>query len=189
MGGNYSLVFIVFYYNFILTACEPKKTVQESGNRVLSEADSTKTGKWVTLNQNGDTASVINYVNGVMEGNAKYFENGNLKIEAIYKEGKFHGSYTEYHPNGVVDAMGEFWNGEQHGFWKIFDERGILKREFEMNEGRPFGKFRTYFANGSVEFEGSYVNGSAGKLYNNQGDIIGEFLLEEGIIIDTVFMK
>ena len=85
--------------------------------------------------------------------NTEYYENGNLKFEGEYLEGKK-------------------WNG------KGFNEEG--KEVFEIKNGN--GKVKDYGIDGELIFEGKYLDGEKwngkGKEYNESGELIfeGEYL-------------
>ena len=75
----------------------------------------------------------------------EYFDNGNIKFEGEYFEGKR-------------------WNG------KLFNEKG--KEEFEIKEGN--GKGKEYDEYGELIFDGEYLKGEKwngkGKVYNYKGE-------------------
>ena len=57
------------------------------------------------------------------------------RIVYFEKEGRLHGQYTAYYPNGNKKAEGRFENNERVGNWSIWDTTGVLKMQ------------RTYFNN------------------------------------------
>ena len=139
------------------------------------------------------------------EGFIKEFhENGKLKFEGEYKNGKKNGKGKEYNPGGKLIFDGEylynyrikgkeFLNGklEFEGEYlydkkyngKGYDKNGIVI--YEVNNGN--GKVKEYYNNGKLKFEGEYINGlKNGKVkeYFESGEIKfdGEYL--NGIKID-----
>lgn len=46
-----------------------------------------------------------------------YYDNGNVKQEGFYKDGKLHGSWTSFNENGTKQSMGEYANGMKAGKW------------------------------------------------------------------------
>jgi len=60
-----------------------------------------------------------------------WFENGNLKLDAKYKNGELDGIYTRYHENGKVAYKREFANGKPTDKWSLdCDEFGKCQKVF-----------------------------------------------------------
>lgn len=46
-----------------------------------------------------------------------YFENGQVKQEGFFKDGKLDGTWTSYSKNGTKTAVATYKNGEKTGKW------------------------------------------------------------------------
>ncbi len=58
-----------------------------------------------------------------------YYDNGNIKAERNYKDGKLEGIYRSYYENGVLKESGTYQNDKMHGVFKRFHPDGRLKAE------------------------------------------------------------
>ena len=63
-----------------------------------------------------------------------YYENGNIKQEGSYKDGKLHGSWTSYNEDGTKLAMGEYKNGQKCGKWLFWT--GAVLNEVDYADSR-----------------------------------------------------
>ncbi len=63
-----------------------------------------------------------------------YYENGNIKQEGFYKDGKLHGSWTSYNENGTKQSMAEYNNGKKTGKW--FFWTGDVLNEVDYTDSR-----------------------------------------------------
>jgi len=46
-----------------------------------------------------------------------YYDNGQVKQEGYYKDGKLHGKWVAYNENGTKQSVGEYNNGAKSGKW------------------------------------------------------------------------
>lgn len=63
-----------------------------------------------------------------------YYENGNIKQEGTYKDGKLHGNWTSYNLDGTKQSIGEYANGMKTGKW--FFWTGAILNEVDYNNSR-----------------------------------------------------
>lgn len=63
-----------------------------------------------------------------------YYENGNVKQEGSYKDGKLHGTWASYNEDGTKQSMGEYANGQKTGKW--FFWTGAVLNEVDFNNSR-----------------------------------------------------
>ena len=69
-----------------------------------------------------------------------YDENGNLIFELINGNGKI----KEYNDNGTLKFEGEYLNGKRNGKGKEYDHKGKLEFEGEYLNGKKYGKGKEY---------------------------------------------
>ena len=74
----------------------------------------------------------------------RYYDNGKLKFEGEYLNGKRNGKAKEYYVNGELKFEGEYLNGK---IWngKIYNEIGQIDSEIKNGKGYikkyyPYGK-------------------------------------------------
>ena len=89
-----------------------------------------------------------------------YFENGKIRVERNYSEGKLHGPFKNYYENGKIKGEGKFKNGELHGFLKFENKNfngEIMKFELNFVNGKKHGTCKEFFEDGKIKVE-SYFN-------------------------------
>ena len=60
-----------------------------------------------------------------------FFDNGNLKHQRFYKDGKADGKWTHYYKNGQEWTKGNYKNSERSGEWIFYNEDGTVYEEKE----------------------------------------------------------
>ncbi len=117
---------------------------------------------------------------GLEHGNWKYFyDNGNLRLECIYKHGLLNGYYKEYDLDGKLIAAYKYVEGEKQENvaeltklkvkTEYYPDGNVRVKATYNNENKPEGVWRQYDPEG--EIESSYI-------YKN-GIIIGEGIITE----------
>ena len=65
---------------------------------------------------------------------AYYHDNGQLKQEGFYKDGKLHGKWAAYNEDGTKLSMGEYNNGVKTGKWFFWSDSAL--NEVDYSESR-----------------------------------------------------
>jgi len=63
-----------------------------------------------------------------------YYDNGQVKQEGTYKDGKLHGSWVAYNENGTKQSMGEYTDGQKSGKWFFWSDNVL--NEVDFNNSR-----------------------------------------------------
>jgi len=106
---------------------QKRKLIEESNKRMLGEQESTDVGKKEEpINQKDEQGRKQGF--WVHEWNGK-------RREVYYKDGKWDGSFKQWHPNGKLSMEGESKDGNQIGIWKFYYDNGKLKRETTYTYG------------------------------------------------------
>jgi len=63
-----------------------------------------------------------------------YHDNGQVKQEGFYKDGKLHGQWISYNENGTKQSMGEYNNGTKAGKWFFWSD--VALSEVDYNDSR-----------------------------------------------------
>ncbi len=106
-----------------------------AGNLSSTEeyTDGMKNGKSITyypwnLKKHGGSPKVleeINYVNDKKEGAwAKYFKNGDVMAEGMYKNDEYDGKQIYYHSNKEKHHVFNYKNGDKNGYSYSYDKSG-----------------------------------------------------------------
>lgn len=103
--------------------------------------DNNFTGLWRTWHDNGRIKSDCEYVNGKLHGYEKWwYENGQQKQKSNYVNGKLHGYTKVWYENGHPLAKGNFVDGKVHGYAKIWHKNGQLDLERIYANGNLYGR-------------------------------------------------
>lgn len=85
---------------------------------------------------NGNVESEINFNNNIREGEAKfYYEDGALKEERLYINGRVEGLVKNYYTNGNLKELINIENGKREGPTSIFDEEGNYIKDIMFEFG------------------------------------------------------
>lgn len=63
-----------------------------------------------------------------------YYDNGQVKQEGFYLDGKLHGKWVSYNENGVKQTMGEYDKGNKVGKWFFWSTNSL--NEVDFSESR-----------------------------------------------------
>ena len=110
-----------------------------------------------------------------------YWDNGKLKSECRYVDGKLDGAYKTWYDNGQVFQDGQYADGMMDGSWLVFYPDGQLAARAQYNKG--VGKQTGYNEEGCKIFEVTWLdNVKHGKeiRYAPNGDIVQIVEYEHG---------
>ena len=74
--------------------------------------------------------------------------------------GEKKGVIKTYHENGQFYEVGQFKDGDFHGYRKIYRPDGSIELQETYVNGQYHGPYKKYYANGKVKIEGEYIDGS-----------------------------
>ncbi|NWF50945.1 MAG: TonB family protein [Ignavibacteriaceae bacterium] len=90
----------------------------------------------ITYYNNGKMESIIHLRDKVRDGDAKLFwENGNIKEELTYSNGRVEGLVRRYNQDGVLQEMFAIENGKREGPTSLFDSAGKYIDDIYYEEG------------------------------------------------------
>jgi histidinol-phosphate/aromatic aminotransferase/cobyric acid decarboxylase-like protein len=90
----------------------------------------------------------------------RYWENGHLRYEWEYKDGKrADGISTGWHKNGKLKQTITYKNGKKNGLWTKWYENGQKKIEERMKDGKNDGLWTMWTENGKESSERIYKDG------------------------------
>ncbi|GGB79593.1 hypothetical protein GCM10007424_19700 [Flavobacterium suaedae] len=67
-----------------------------------------------------------------------YYDNGNVKQEGWYKDGKLHGKWVAYNEDGTKQSLGEYKDGKKIGKWFFWTDDAMLS-EVDYKESKVAG--------------------------------------------------
>ncbi len=115
---------------------------------------------WSFYFENGNLKEESNYKEGKLNGPRKlYYENGNLKEESNYSDNKLQGLAIGYFNNGTKSFEENYVDGILNGLKKTYYQDGKLERELNYINDKLQGLSIRYFNNGNKSIEENYVDG------------------------------
>ncbi|MHC1706789.1 MAG: toxin-antitoxin system YwqK family antitoxin [Bacteroidales bacterium] len=134
-------------------------------------------GLWREYTEEGKLDKGFLYKKGIIIGKG-------ITDEAGFRQGP----WIEYYDDGILKAEGKYKNGKKTGYWKYYYHSGVLEEEGGYdNQGRPDGDWKWYHENKALLKEASYSLGKEDGLmteYNEAGEVVarGEYVegLEQG---------
>jgi antitoxin component YwqK of YwqJK toxin-antitoxin module len=63
-----------------------------------------------------------------------YHDNGQIKQEGFYLDGKLHGKWTSYTESGSKQTMGEYESGAKVGKWFFWNDKSLSEVDFYKNK-------------------------------------------------------
>ena len=84
-----------------------------------------------------------------------WFQNGGLKLQSEYLNGKKHGPTIEYYENGQKQSIGHFQNGVEHGEARFWSKQGIIEGIQTYEKGELVKDIN--YRSGSIHVPGGYL--------------------------------
>ncbi|MDH5368229.1 MAG: hypothetical protein OEW67_14695 [Cyclobacteriaceae bacterium] len=86
-----------------------------------------------------------------------YYKTGEIMFEVPLKEGKYHGMYRQYYPDGTLSGEIEYYNGKKNGTSIGYDSSGYQMNHYNYRDGITDGYFEVYFPKTSdIKIKGYY---------------------------------
>ena len=118
------------------------------------------TGEIIEVKNGIKTFHVNKVENGKINGYGKqWYENGQLRYVANYKENKIYGLGKTWHENGAIYREINYLNGEWNGKYKKWYKSGAIEEESNYVNGKEHGLSKWWYENGAIRSETNYVNG------------------------------
>jgi len=110
--------------------------------------------------ENGNLKSELRYKNGKLNGECVWYgPNGKKMTETHYKEDVLEGHCLRWHQNGKLAEDCWYKNGLRDSISRSYSEKGHLASEAFYVNGKLNGEIRKWYDNGQVFQEGQYVDG------------------------------
>ncbi len=110
-------------------------------------------GLWRSYSKSGNIYSVINYDDGIADGEAVFYydTNGqNNKIKLTFADDLIDGDYREFHENGARKAVIEIDDGLFDGDAQYFHNNGELRLKGKFSDGKKKGSWTHFNEIGEV---------------------------------------
>ena len=122
---------------FLITCGSPENCETKIIDGLVYKNEKLYTGKCAFYDDNnGGMISSHEFSNGKFHGKWKfYYPNGQLETVGKFDNGLRIGVWNYYHENGKKSQVSTYLNGVKHGVWKVYDDNGNLTVEQEWSEG------------------------------------------------------
>jgi antitoxin component YwqK of YwqJK toxin-antitoxin module len=117
------------------------------------------------------------------------FPNGKPKLWVTVKNGLANGLWQEWLENGHLRYNAYWLQGKGHGLWQYFHDNGVLKYEESYIMDIPNGISRAYYNSGKLQHDFFYLNGKkegTWRYYAETGILLKTEFYENGILISTI---
>ena len=104
-----------------------------------------------------------------------YYENGQLRERANFKDGKEEGFWEEYYENGQLKSKVNYQDGKEEGFWEEYYENGQLKSKVNYQDGKEEGFWEDYYENGQLMMKANHKDGELDgpwEKYSEDGQLV-----------------
>jgi antitoxin component YwqK of YwqJK toxin-antitoxin module len=89
----------------------------------------------------------------------QYYSTGQLSAEGSYKNGKMHGAWQYYFPEGSKQSIFNYEEGTLQGEATEYFRSGAKKYVFHYSDGKFNGKFEEYYSHGQLKHNGWFTAG------------------------------
>lgn len=63
-----------------------------------------------------------------------YYDDGSIRQEGTYKNGKLHGKWVSYNENGEKTAIAQYREGKKDGVWFFWSEDKLTEVDYNNNQ-------------------------------------------------------
>jgi len=147
---NKIFFFIIFVFSLVISLHPQKVTTK-------------------TYYPNNKLKSIISLLDSLRNGNAKfYYDNGKLKEERPYKNGKIEGVVKHYYKSGNLKDVYSILNGKREGNYTLYDDKGKVLKDVNFVGGKIYVKKIPFYLD---DEKNTYVKKSLKKIRINRAGI------------------
>ncbi len=84
------------------------------------------------MGQNKDPKPVFEKQGDLIKGTF-YYDDGSIRQEGTYKDGKLHGEWVSYNQNGEKTAIAQYKNGQKDGIWFFWSGDQLSEVDYDNN--------------------------------------------------------
>ncbi|QSE99322.1 toxin-antitoxin system YwqK family antitoxin [Fulvivirga lutea] len=188
------LSLVVFAFYFI--ACNQPQEMSDVSAMGLAELPANATKEPYESNPDlvkvtyTDPDGIVNtgdYLLGERTGTwTEFHPNGLVKSVTGYVAGIKQGSYTEIDDRGQLTIAANYHSGQLHGEWIKYN-RARVKEEKNYVNGKLEGISKMFYDTGAIMEEGNYANGvrdGVSKWYDQEGNVTIEYEYSNGELVN-----
>lgn len=151
---------------FLSSGCKEKlietiETRDEDGRVERYERnkkDLSREGLYQKLSADGKLLEEAHYHLNLLEGERRYFyPDGKVESIETYKNGQIHGKYRKFYEDGTLNIEQDYVDGAMQGLSIRYYPNGKIQEKVTMKENEENGPFQEFYENGNLQAEGSYA--------------------------------
>ena len=138
--------------------------------------------------ENGQKKHEATYKDGQLDGlETRYYENGQKEFETTYKDGKEDGPQTQYYENGQKELEVTYKDGKEDGPQTQYYENGQKMREGTNKDGEKDGLETWWYENGQKMGERNYKDGQkvGERRYKDGVEVSAKYWNSKGEEVDS----
>lgn len=109
------------------------------------------TGDYSFKNPQSDLNADVSFTYGVMNGHAiYYFQTGEVKEIAHFKDGMKNGLVQRFNEKGDLVMEANYYEGMKSGVWKIWDDNGCLRMKIRYSDDNKTGLWKSWNEKGEL---------------------------------------
>ncbi|RJE72757.1 toxin-antitoxin system YwqK family antitoxin [Reichenbachiella sp. MSK19-1] len=176
----------------VLISCQDniERTYHPNGELLTigKRVDGKRQGDWIQFEENGDTAFVTPYINGLRHGKERHYDSNKVTSIWSYELDTGHGEYLSFYLSGALLNRGFKEKGYHVGEWVNYYETGEVESKSIMKDERPISQ-TGYYRNGQIQFQvDNYLDGTY-LYFDSLGTKLIEATMLEGKLKDTLFLS
>ena len=123
---------------------------------------------------------------GTYDSLKEWYENGRLKREIKFLDGRINGLYQSWHESGARHIRVNYLAGERDGHSYEWYENGQIKETSTYKNGKPEGEYLGWFFGGQKKFAARYVDGKIEGLFlefTSDGEVVLQQYYKDGVLM------
>jgi antitoxin component YwqK of YwqJK toxin-antitoxin module len=158
-----------------------EKLTRKNGLAYEQGASNPFTGKAIENFPNGGVKTILEYKEGVPNGEIKSWYNKDVKqAEGFVENGQRIGIWKLYYENGKLKKQSVYLNNVENGEEIFWSESGKIQKKGSYINGKLNGKYEWFYDNGQKKQEGYFVDGKEDSTWsdwyeNGKPKMVGHF--------------
>jgi antitoxin component YwqK of YwqJK toxin-antitoxin module len=134
--------------------------IRKNGLAFEQGASTPFTGKAFDYFQNGGTKTILEYKDGLPNGEIKSWYSKDIKqAEGFVEKGQRTGTWKLYYESGKLKKQSTYQNKVENGDEIFWSETGKIQKKGGYANGKLNGKYEWFYDNGQKKQEGYFIDG------------------------------
>ena len=126
---------------------KPKIQIKKGENKV--DSNGRKQGVWEKYYDNGNPKYKANFKDDKLVGElTRFFENGTPSVKIVYDESGLNGDAKLYNEKGKLIAEGNYYKQVKDSLWTFYSDKGEKRASEEFIRGKKNGQTLIFYPGG-----------------------------------------